>query len=127
MAIRINVGDQCTAYRFRSGESERGPWEVITVKEQGPRAKAEVTVFPSNVPTSVMEGGDFIIKSISGIARKKKKDRNGEWTQVDVCIYCEVEAVAPVKLEEDDMNDLPFEWANDSLLDDSPDDLSDLF
>ena len=126
MSVRINVGEQYTAFRFRSGTSERGPWEVITVKEEG-RAKQEVTLFPSNVPSGVMEGGDLIVKSISGVTRKKKKDSMGAWTQVDVCIYCEVEPVAPVKLEEDDdLTDLPFEWGKGDI-DDSPDDLSDLF
>lgn len=126
MSVRINLDEEYTAFRFRSGESERGPWEVITVKEEG-RSKQEVTIFPTNVPSGVVEGGNLKMKNITSVVRKKKKDSMGNWTQVDVCIYGEVEAVEPPKLElDEDTGDLPFTWGV-SDLDDSPDDLSDLF
>jgi hypothetical protein len=128
MSVRINVGEEYQIARFRSGISDRGAWEVITVKEEG-RSKQEVTIFPDNVPSGAKEGCNIVIKSISGVTRKKKKDSMGNWTQVDVCINAEIEAVEPPKLEleDEDTGDLPFAWGDSTGLDDSPDDLSDLF
>lgn len=129
MSVRIAVGEEYPIFRFRSGESGRGTWEVITIREEG-RSKQEVTIFPTNVPTGCREGNNVKIKSISEVARKKKKDRFGEWTQVDVCINAEVEAVEPpkeIQMADDELEGLPFMWGGNTGLDDSPDDLSDLF
>lgn len=127
MSVKILIGEEYPIARFRSGISDRGAWEVITVKEEG-RSKQEVTIFPDNVPSGAKEGGNIVIKNISGVTRKKKKDSMGNWTQVDVCINAEIEAVEPPKLDVDeDMTDLPFAWGDSAGLDDSPDDLSDLF
>jgi hypothetical protein len=111
--VKIVDGERYTAARFRSGESERGPWEVITVKEEG-RAKQEITIFPTNIPTGVTEGGSFAIYKITSVARKKKKDSAGNWTLVDVCVECECEPVAAPSLDiDDDPGDMPFTWGGD--------------
>lgn len=129
MSVRIAVGEEYPIHRFRSGESGRGPWEVITIQEEG-RSKQEVTIFPTNIPSGCREGNNVKIKSISEVVRKKKKDRFDQWTQVDVCITCEVEPVAPpkeIEMTDDELEGLPFMWGDNTGLDDSPDDLSDLF
>lgn len=105
--ISIELDMPYTAYRFRSGASERGRWEVITVKDEAKKVKTpqEVTIFPANLPSGVKEDGQFIVKRILKVTRKKAKDRDGNWALVDVGITAEVQ---PVKDELNLDGDLPF-------------------
>ena len=105
--ISIELDMPYTAFRFRSGASERGRWEVITVIDDAKTLKTrqEVTIFPANLPSGVTENGQFIIKRIIKVTRKKSKDRDGNWSLVDVGITADVQ---PVKDELNLDGDLPF-------------------
>ena len=105
--ISIELDMPYTAYRFRSGASERGRWEVITVVDEAKKVRTmqEVTIFPANLPSGVKENEQFIIKRILKVTRKKAKDRDGNWSLVDVGITADVQ---PVKDELNLGGDLPF-------------------
>ena len=104
--IRVEKGNVYSAFRFRSGVSERGRWEIIMVRETGP-SKQEMTIVPAEVPSGVAEGGQFKIKEIHRVDRKKKKDAEGKWTLTDVCITASIE---PMKVGEVNLDgDLPFD------------------
>jgi len=103
--LKLEKGGVYKVGRFRSGRSDRGPWEVITVKSED-KARQELTIFPSAVPSGLYEGCHMKIVEIKTVTRKKKKDANGNWTLNDVCLDAEVELVP-----EEDYNldgDLPF-------------------
>lgn len=105
--IRIEVGNVYRCFRFRSGASSKGRWEVVTVVEPDKFGKnrQELTIFPANLPSGVQENGQFVVKRILNVTRKKKKDKEGNWTQVDVTLTAEVE---PLKEELNLDGDLPF-------------------
>lgn len=103
--IRVEKGGVYTAYRFRSGVSERGRYEVVMVREDG-RSKQEMTIFPAVVPSGLYEKCKFEVTDILGVSRKKRKDLNGAWTQVDVCVDAEVRLIKDPVLDDD--TDLPF-------------------
>jgi len=125
--ITVARGEVYKAFRFRYGASERGRWEVVVVREQG-RAKQEITIFPTNLPSGVKEGGAFMIKEIRSVTRKKRKDGIGEWTLTDVNVEAEI-----VPIDDGDVNlegDLPFtmgayDEAEDDL--DTPVDINAIF
>ena len=123
--ISIELDMPYTAYRFRSGASERGRWEVITVVDNSKSLKTrqEVTIFPANLPSGVKEDGQFIVKRIIKVTRKKSKDRNGDWTLVDVGITADVQ---PVKDELNLDGDLPFTMGAYDSDDDEDVDISSL-
>ena len=105
--IRVDIGTPYECCRFRSGASDKGRWEIVSIIEEGKYGKnrQEITIFPANLPSGVKEGQQFIIKRILSVARKKGKDKDGNWTRVDVNITAEIE---PVKAELNLDGDLPF-------------------
>lgn len=105
--IRLDVDSVYECARFRSGASDRGRWEVVVVvdKDAKGKNKQEITIFPATVPSNVKEGGQFIVKRILSVARKKAKDWQGNWTLVDVRVTADIE---PMKDELNLDGDLPF-------------------
>lgn len=97
--VKIEKGGEYTATRFRSGENDRGHWELVVVKAEG-RARQNLTIFPTNSPTGIQEKDNFIVKEISGVAVKQKQDSNGEWKLTDTQVWAELERVEPVDLED---------------------------
>lgn len=89
MPNKLTVGEIYRAERFRSGESARGHWELISVKDQ--KKKNEVTIFPTNIPTGVTERGQFRIKKITSLTNGMKK-RGDKW-EVNVTCEAEIEAI----------------------------------
>ena len=110
---KIAKGERYTASTFRSGESERGAWEMIKIADAN--GKNELTVFPANVPTGVVENGDFIVRDIIEVRvgfRKSKKD--DKWYQ-ETNVTAELEAIkSDIDIDLD--GDLP--WAEGDLMDD---------
>ena len=90
MPNKLTVGEIYRAERTRSGESARGPWELISLKDA--KRQNEITIFPTNIPTGVTEKGQFRIKKIISLTNGKKKDQNGNWA-VNVTCEAEVEAI----------------------------------
>lgn len=108
--IKLEKGGEYKAARVRSGTSQRGDWELVVVKADG-KARQEITIFPSNTPSGVQEGEQFILKDILGVTIKKKKDADGNWTKEEVAVSAELEALEPVSLDDvssSDFGDLGF-------------------
>lgn len=104
--IKIEEGGTYKAARFRSGKTDKGYWELLTVKADKGKGQT-ITLFPKNLPTNMYEGNEFIVKKIHSVKLKSAKDSNGEWTRQDVSIDCDIERIQPVDLDDlDDLNDL---------------------
>lgn len=76
--LRIETGSTYTASRVRSGTSARGDWELIVVKPDG-RARQEITIFPTNIPSGVIEGCLFTVENIIAVEVKAQKNKDGTW------------------------------------------------
>lgn len=105
--VKVEKGGTYSAARARSGESSRGPWELVVVKADG-RARQKITIFPTNMPTGIQDGESFIVKEINGVEVKQKQDGNGEWRFTDTQVYAELERIKPVDLDDfgGDLGDL---------------------
>ncbi len=97
--VKIEKGGTYKATRFRSGENDRGYWELIVVKAEG-KARQTLTLFPTNTPTGISEKDEFVIKEITGVAVKQKQDSNGNWSIFDTNVWAEVEKVEVADLED---------------------------
>lgn len=91
--VKIEIGGEYKATRVRSGENDRGEWELVVVKAEG-RARQNLTIFPTNIPTGIHEGDIFKVNKIEGVAVKQKKDSNGNWTLQDTNVWAELEKVS---------------------------------
>ena len=98
MAVQVTVGETYEAAKFRSGENDRGSWEMILIK--GGRGQKSVVLFATNVPSGVVEGGKFKIVKIESATIKKAKDASGNWTKTEVVLHAEVEAEKTARLGE---------------------------
>ena len=107
--LELKVGEIYKAERVRSGDSSRGSWELIGMKETG-KGKKEITIWVTNVGSGVTEGGEFRIKSIESTKYAARKDNNGNWKD-DVSIGATVE---PVGFSENpyDFSDMPFDMGD---------------
>lgn len=122
--VRLAKGEVYKAERVRSGNSPKGEWELIVVKN----GKDELALWPTKVPSGVTEGGEFRIESIENVTKKKVAYKDGklckdrsvkdvEWrTEVDLNA-----TVTPVGFSEApfDFDDPPF------MFDDNPFDSDD--
>ena len=79
----LEVGQVYTARLVRSGSSPRGQWEVITVSDK--RQKCDVAIFPRNIPTGVIEGGQFKLVEILKMKNGFRKDKNDRWQPSVTC------------------------------------------
>jgi hypothetical protein len=80
--IEIKVGEVYTAKRARSGESTRGAWQFVAVKEvdkNGKEGRKEITVWVENKPVSIDEGDTFRITKIHSLKFASRKDNAGNW------------------------------------------------
>lgn len=113
--LKLDLNTGYTALRVRSGESSRGAWELIVVREDG-KAKKEITIWATNGPSGVVEGQLFRIKNISSIKYGARKDNYGNWRD-DVSIEAEVEPMAytdgDVFEDLGDIGDCPFTMGDD--------------
>lgn len=98
--VRIEKGCEYTAKRFRTGEGDKGVWELIVVKAEG-KARQEILVFPTNVPTGITEGGTFRIDDIRSVEVRVQKNPDGTWGGEKTRVNAEVTAIVY-----DDLDDL---------------------
>ena len=82
----LKVGTSYVAKKKRSGTSDKGDWEMVTILDN--RGKNEVAVFALNRPTGIQEGQKFTVESIQSLKWGFKKDRNDKWQP-----HCTCEAV----------------------------------
>lgn len=108
MATKIAVGEEYTASKYRSGETDRGPWEMIVVK--GGRGQKSVAIFTTNNPSGVVEGGKFTVDKIESVTVKAAKDEKGNWTKTEVVVNAEVTAEKTAREGEMQLDDLDFAY-----------------
>lgn len=111
--IKLDLTSGFKAALVRSGVSSRGNWELIVVKEEG-RGKRQITIWPTNAPSGVVEGNLFRIKNIPVVKYGARKDQNGNWRD-DVSIEAEVESMSYTDNGSafDDLDDCPFAMGED--------------
>ena len=125
--IRITIGEVYTAYRARSGSSANGDWELLVVKDD--KSKDEMTLWLSNPGTGLVDGGQFVIKSIDIVTKKRVPYKDGKvcrdrsqrdvtW-RLDVDMNVTVEPVSfattlglDVSAADFDDGDLPFDMSD---------------
>jgi hypothetical protein len=90
MPTKITVGETYEASKFRSGENSQGSWEMIAVR--GGKGQKSVTIFATNIPSGVVEGGKFTVDKIESVTVKAAKDANGNWTRSETVVNAEVTA-----------------------------------
>ena len=98
MATKIEVGETYKATKFRSGENAQGTWEMAVVKSG--KGSRSVLVFATNVPSGVVEGGNFTVEKIQSVTVKAAKDEKGNWTRTETVINAEITAEKTARLGE---------------------------
>lgn len=101
--VQIEAGKNYTAVRKRSGTSQRGDWELLRVVDKG--GKQNITVWVTNRPCNVNEGGMFRVESIDSVRFGFKKNSFGQW-KPDVAIDAKV---SPIESDFDKMDGVS-EW-----------------
>lgn len=87
---KVEAGNIYTAAKQRSGETQRGAWELIAVTNE--RGKEEVTIFTRNIPSGVVEGQQFLVKEIHSATFRFRKDQNERW-QPNISIEATVQPI----------------------------------
>lgn len=112
--IKIIAGEKLHALEFRSGESERGKWELINVSDE--KGKMKATVFPVNIPTGGGSDMDFVVKRILEVKIGNRKGADGQW-RPQTSVSAEVEFIkSDIFVDIDDDGELP--WSEGDLMDD---------
>ena len=123
--VRIKIGDVYRAERVRSGVSNNGDWKFVVVKEN----KDELVMWLTNTDVLINEGGQFRIKSVDAVTKKRvpykegkvckdRTDKNVEWrSDVDVNVTIETVGFDQAPF---DFNDMPFEMDDSNPFDDLP-------
>ena len=105
--LKIVKGGEYKAAKVKTGETDRGAWEMITVKEDAGAHRA-LTLFADNAPVDVKEGGRFRVLEINSAGPRRSKNKDGSWSTADkIIITANIEAISEVALEELDGDD-PF-------------------
>lgn len=98
--VRIEQGGEYTAKRFRSGTGDKGDWELVVVKAEG-KARQELVIFPTNIPSGITEGGTFRVDNIRSVEIRVQKNPDGTWGAEKTRVEAEVTAIVY-----DDLDDL---------------------
>lgn len=115
---RIERGSVFTALSVKSGETNKGDWELINVAMKGSQ---QFTIFVENRPCGVKDGDKFTIKDIKAVevcyknvtAQKKKLFlEGGKPAWIMSCnIKCDVEPVEYVDPYEEFKVDDEIDWS----------------
>ena len=98
--VRIEQGGEYTAKRFRSGTGDKGDWELVVVKAEG-KARQELVIFPTNIPSGITEDGTFRVDNIRSVEIRVQKNPDGTWGAEKTRVEAEVTAIVY-----DDLDDL---------------------
>ena len=106
---RIAEGETFRCAKFKSGESGRGPWELIQITDE--KGKNPMSIFPTNLPTHGGEGQDFVVKKIVEVKVGNRKQSDGSWRQ-STTVAAEVTFIKSDILVDDGdgTEDLPDGW-----------------
>lgn len=74
MPIELKAGETYSAVRTRSGDS----YELVVVQEEG-KGRKQITIWPTNTPSGVSEGGSFRVENIESVKFTSRKDPRGNW------------------------------------------------
>lgn len=108
--LKLDTQSGFKAERCRSGDSSKGSWELIVVRESG-RAKKEITVWVNNRPSGITEGDMFRITNITSVKFGARRDQNNNWRD-DVSIEADVESMSYTNVGVE-FEDLPFSMDGD--------------
>lgn len=75
--IELKLNEPLLATRQKTGTSQHGDWELISVKEEN--GKKTMTIWTTNAPSGVTEGGTFAIESIDSVKYGSRKGQDGKW------------------------------------------------
>lgn len=106
MALKVEKGKEYKVYRFRSGESSTGPWELFVIRADNARLKQEITVFPDMVPSGVKEDGYVRIQDILDVSLKKGKGKEGQWVGMNCSMTARVLPTEGLEVDDDDILDV---------------------
>lgn len=110
--IDIKPGSVYTAHHVASGNSDKGQWELIAIREESKgKSKKSITIWPATIPSGVATGGSFVVDRITRVKYSAKKSRDGQWYD-DVSVYCDIHHAAVAEAPKPRPNtvddDLPF-------------------
>ena len=74
--IQIKVDAPLRADTVKRGEGAKGEWELIKVNDE--HSRKSVTIWNTNPPSEIVEGGTFKVTAIEGITYKSRQ-YNGKW------------------------------------------------
>lgn len=74
MPIELKTGETYSAVRARSGDN----YELVVVQEEG-KGRKQITIWPTNSPSGVTEGGSFRVDAIQSVKFTSRKDPRGNW------------------------------------------------
>ena len=80
--IEIKVGEVYTAKRAKMGESAKGSWQFVAVKEvgkEGKEGRKEILIWVSNKPVNITDGENFRVAAINSVKFASRKDNAGVW------------------------------------------------
>lgn len=82
--IHVKLNEVLDAYEVRTGTSEKGDWQCITVKENEGKGRKKATIWVENCPTSIYSGGKFLVRKITEVRMTSKEfpKGSGKWTDV---------------------------------------------
>lgn len=76
--LKIEKDGVYRAIRVRSGEAERGPWELVAIADDK-NPKRTMTIFAANAPCGCIENQEFKIKEIVSLKYGWKRDKDQQW------------------------------------------------
>ena len=72
---RISKGQIYNVERTFSGQSSRGPYELVVVREGEKKKNTEINIWVTNTPSGVSKGDRFRIAEITEVSYRWKKDK----------------------------------------------------
>lgn len=88
--ITINLEDEYTAEKIRSGESSRGAWQLIIVKDEK-NARRCVSIWANNKPVNLQERGKFRITKITNVKYGARLNANTNRWMEEVSLDADIE------------------------------------
>lgn len=76
--LKVEKGGVYRAVRVRSGEAERGPWELVAVADEQ-NTKRTLTIFAANAPCGCIENQQVKIVEIISAKVGWKRDKDQQW------------------------------------------------
>lgn len=92
--IELKTGEVYLATRANGGESGKGPWQYVAVREDG-KGRKEIVIWVENRPQPITAESRFRIKTIHSVKFASRKDNAGVWHD-EVNVSADIEPVMSV-------------------------------